>query len=159
MTSDCVFECGNQSETLITSGATRIRSIIAARHYWGDNLHEELQVHLDEDFTTECHKSCVSSHTSRTHIQRQVVGVKQRLKREPPPRRDYAIQSYLCLFLNCTSYSVEKHVVSNLTHATHPGGKLHIFIKHQAMALDCHSKIQSLKSVVNGKKHGQTKLK
>ena len=87
MTSECFFECGNQSENLITSGATRIRSMIAASHQRGDNLHEELQVHLDEDltFTIKCHKSCVSSYTSRTHIQHQVVGVKPRLKREPPP--------------------------------------------------------------------------
>ena len=87
MTSECFFECGNQSENLITSGATRIKSIIAASHQQGDNLHEELQVHLDKDstFTIRCHKGCVSSYTSSTHIQRQVVGVKPRLKREPPP--------------------------------------------------------------------------
>ena len=53
---------------------------------------------------------------------------------------------------------MEKHVVSNLTHATHPSGELHIFVKQQAVALDYH-KIQSLKSVVDGKMHGQTKLK
>ena len=87
MTSEYFFECGNQSENLITSGATRIRSIITASHQQGDNLHEELQVHLDEDltFTIKCHKSCVSSYPSRAHIQRHVVGVKRRLEREPPP--------------------------------------------------------------------------
>ena len=43
---------------------------------------------------------------------------------------------------------MEKHIVSNLPHATHPGGELHIFVTQQAVALDCQSKIQSLKSVV-----------
>ena len=62
-------------------------------------------------------------------------------------------------FLNCTAYSVEKHVVPNLTHTTYPGGELYIFLKEQDVALDCQSKIQSLKSVVDGKMHWQTKLK
>ena len=50
-------------------------------------------------------------------------------------------------------------MVSNRIHATHPGGEMHIFVKQQAVTLDCHSKIQSLKSVADGKMHGQTKLK
>ena len=161
MTSECFFECGNQSENLITSGARRIRSIIAASHQRGDYLHEELQVHLDEDltFTIKYHKSCVSSYTSRTHTQRQVVGVKRRLKREPPPlKRLCCSESSLFVFkLHCIFCG--EIVVLNLTHTAHPGGELHIFVKQQAMALDCHSKIQSLKSVVDGKMHGQTKLK
>ena len=54
---------------------------------------------------------------------------------------------------------MEKHVVLNLTHAIHPGGELYIFVKEQAVALDCHSKFQNLKSVVDGKMHGLTRLK
>ena len=133
-----------------------IRSIITASHQQGDNLHEELQVHLDEDltFTIKCHKSCVSS-----YIQRQVVGVKRRLKKEPPPLKRLCHSELSSFVLNFTAYSVEKHVVSNLTYATHPGGEPHIFVKQQGVALDCHSKIQSLKSVVDGKMHGKTKLK
>ena len=50
-------------------------------------------------------------------------------------------------------------MVPNLPHATHPGNELHIFVKQQAIALDCHSKIQSLKSVLDGKMHGKTKFK
>ena len=43
---------------------------------------------------------------------------------------------------------MEKQIVSNLTLATHPGGEQHIFVTQQAVALDCQSKIQSLKSAV-----------
>ncbi len=65
MMSNCFFKCGKQSEKLITSGAPRIRSIIAASHQRGDNLYESLQSHLDEDSTyiPSCAIKAVFPHT------------------------------------------------------------------------------------------------
>ena len=65
---------------------------------------------------------------------------------------------YLLLILNCTVYSVEKYVILNLTCVTHLGGDLHIFVKQLVMVLDP-SKIQYLKSSIDGKIHGQIRLK
>ena len=90
-----------------------------------------------------CHKSCVSLYTSKTHIQHQVGRV--RLKGEPPPLKRLCRSNYLLLTLNCTAYSVEKHVILNLTYATHLGGDLHIFVKQLVVELD-YPKIQYLKS-------------
>ena len=49
-------------------------------------------------------QSCVSSYTSITHIQHQVVGVKRRLKREPPPLKR------LC-YLELSSFVFKLHCI------------------------------------------------
>ena len=53
---------------------------------------------------------------------------------------------------------MEKYVILNLSCVTHLGGDLHIFVKQLVMELDP-SKIQYLKSSIDGKIHGQIRLK
>ena len=53
---------------------------------------------------------------------------------------------------------MEKHVILNLTRAN-LGGDLHIFVKQLVVVLDYPSKIQYLKSAIDGKMHGQIRLK
>ena len=64
------MSCGKHLEKLMTSGAMRIQSIIAASHQRGDNLHEKLQVQLDEasTFTIKCHENYVSSYTKKLTV-------------------------------------------------------------------------------------------
>ena len=61
----CIFNCGQVGGVYLI-GPDRVRSIIAASTIRGDNLHEK----LTEDAKIGCHRSCVSSYTSKTHINR-----------------------------------------------------------------------------------------
>ena len=61
---------------LMNSGEKRIHSIIiSAGVERGDSLHKDLDKKLaeNEDMTTKCHKSCVSSYVSVEHCARKNV--------------------------------------------------------------------------------------
>lgn len=155
--SECFFECGKQSEKLITSGAVRIRSIIGASQLRDDKIHDKLQVQLDEDatFTIKCHKSCVSSYTSRTNIHRQ-VGVK--IKHESPPVKRLC-RSSLSSFdfrLHCIFCGETCNLKSD---PRNPSRWRAAYLAKQQIVLDCHSMSQYLKCVVDVKMSGQTRLK
>ena len=72
----CLFDrtnkCKSRSEKLIESGHARIESIIRCSKIYDDGLHTLLQEKLDSDptLTIKCHKSCVSTYTSKTLTQR-----------------------------------------------------------------------------------------
>jgi len=105
---DCIFKVKNSSidckssEKLSSSGPDRILKIINASKERGDELHIELQQKLSEDdnLTVTCHRSCVSSYTSTSHIKRylkrQGQAQEQPSIEEPPQKR--ARRSQLPLF-------------------------------------------------------------
>ena len=76
-------------------------------------------MHLDEDIQMP-QKLCFF-HTHQEHTHRQMAGVKPRPKRESLPLKRLFRSE---VFLISTAYSVEKRVVSNLTHASQPDSKL-----------------------------------
>lgn len=70
---ECFFEpCGKSTKPLITVGSDRIRSIINASQVREDGLAVNLERRLDSDsgITIMCHKDCVSSYTSKHHLER-----------------------------------------------------------------------------------------
>ena len=78
---DCFFklhlsslECNSSNRSLSTAGAGRIQKIIKSSKERCDNLYIGLQSKLDEypNTTITCHRSCVSSYTSSSHIQRHL---------------------------------------------------------------------------------------
>ena len=101
------FGC-SKSENLIVSGERRIQSIIAASKARGDNLHVHYNLksalQADSGLTIHCHKSCVSSYTSKDHISRLLKkrGIQKRSSSEPPSRRrrssefDFKQHCFIC---------------------------------------------------------------
>lgn len=86
----CFFKC-NRTDKLITGGAQRINSIIEASITRQDTLHLDLRKKLDDDpsFSIKYHSSCVSTYTSKTHIQRELkrLGSSDPHKEKPKKRR------------------------------------------------------------------------
>ena len=77
MSSECFFKplswlCkSNDNKTLLNAGHTRIKKIIECSKIRGDSIHEELENTLkDESYTIKCHKNCVSTYTSKSHLKR-----------------------------------------------------------------------------------------
>jgi len=73
----CIFEpCegSTSGKPLSKAGPQRIRSIINASKIYQDNRHDDLEKLLaaDENATVLCHKDCVSTYTSKSHLQRHL---------------------------------------------------------------------------------------
>jgi hypothetical protein len=69
------FNCSGRSEPLSTAGAQRIKTIIKCSIQYGDEKFFELETKVqdDQDFTIQCHRSCVSTYTSKTHLKRAIL--------------------------------------------------------------------------------------
>ena len=67
----CYFNC-NKEGPLITGGVRRIRHIIESSKERNDCLHTELQELIDKNSELQIrfHKTCVSTYTSKIHIER-----------------------------------------------------------------------------------------
>ena len=74
MANECIFECELEENLLATAGPARVKTIILASKQRGDDKHIQLQQQLDdnENLSIKCHRSCVSTYTSTSHIQRQL---------------------------------------------------------------------------------------
>lgn len=116
-TDECFFKwkymCDCKEEKLIESGRSRIESIIKCSKIYHDEVHQQLENSLEvsTDFTLKCHKSCVSTYTSTTQIQRHI---KRKQKAEGPsvitPKRTilscastFSFQDH-CLFCGANCY-------------------------------------------------------
>jgi len=73
----CLFAkistCKCSENTALTKpGPERIQTIINSSKIYGDGLFKELEEHIESDNECSffCHKSCVSSYTSKQHISR-----------------------------------------------------------------------------------------
>lgn len=86
---ECFFRPCAQSacKQLITVGQDRIRSIISASKERQDDLYADLErrLELDNQLTIMCHKDCVSTYTSKTHIQRKL----KRMERKALVRQEH----------------------------------------------------------------------
>lgn len=85
----CYFKCNVEDQPLTLAGPERIQTIIQASKQRGDNLYVQLQKLLVEDntLTIPCHRNCVSTYTSSSHIARYIKNLENRAKRsssEPP---------------------------------------------------------------------------
>lgn len=114
----CIFNCSKTGPT-ITAGTQRINSIINASKCRGDNLYMDLdlerQIQEDSGFTLQCHKSCVSTYTSKTHIsratKRHATSDDKRSSSEPPLLRrrstDFDFKSH-CFICGCLCHPLDK---------------------------------------------------
>ena len=74
--STCILQsclnCGGSNKPLVTAGPERLCSIVEASKCRGDGLHLDLEpmVHDCGLSTLLLHRNCVSTYTSKTHIQR-----------------------------------------------------------------------------------------
>ena len=67
--------CDNDCcKSLITSGRVRIENPIRPSKLSGDGIHIDLEEQLaqNNDYTIICHKSCMSTYTSKVHIKRSI---------------------------------------------------------------------------------------
>ena len=74
---ECFFRPCGQSEAnnaLTSAGPERVQTIIRCSKARHDGLHldSERQLQSDIDINIKCHKNCVSSYTSNSHIQRHL---------------------------------------------------------------------------------------
>ena len=88
--SKCFFSC-EKSGPLITGGEARIRKIIESSIQRQDSYHEDLQSKLEREpnISLSFHKTCISTYTSKLHIERHLkrTGSTRQLESEPPLRR------------------------------------------------------------------------
>ena len=71
---DCFFspcDATKAGKPLVTVGPDRVRSIIRSSKARQDGIHEELEQRLeaDESIELKCHRDCVSTYTSHSHIE------------------------------------------------------------------------------------------
>lgn len=89
----CYFNCGgDKTRALITAGRTRIINVVACSKLRGDGLHVELEQKLlscdGSSCYIVCHKSCVSSYTSKGHLKRLIFSKTDAdVAYEQPPKR------------------------------------------------------------------------
>ncbi|KAK3874873.1 hypothetical protein Pcinc_020193 [Petrolisthes cinctipes] len=69
MDDGCFFDCSNTSPNLINCGAARVQTIRDCSRRRGDGLIDKLHG-LD---SIRCHKSCVSTYTSKHHLKRYIT--------------------------------------------------------------------------------------
>lgn len=83
---ECFFNCGKPGKTDKTS-AKRIESIISASKLRNDDIYESLEQRFtaNPNLVLHCHRTCVSTYTSKTHINRA-------LKRTLP-KEDFSLQN------------------------------------------------------------------
>ena len=68
MSSNCFFpDCGDTNDRLVNVGPQRIKSFITSSQQRNDNLCHDLEIKLIEnpELTLSCHKTCVSTYTSK----------------------------------------------------------------------------------------------
>ena len=122
---ECYFQrmgrCSEQANlTLTNAGIERIQSIIRACQQRGDKLPTDLEscIRDDSTYTLLCHRSCVSSYTSKHKIAR-FLGSLQRSSSEPPPQKRsrrsacdsvFSFQTH-CIF--CGEKCVEERELKN----------------------------------------------
>ena len=77
MTEDrCLFEetfgCQSKKDQISKAGPTRIATIINFSKEYQDGIHIDLseRLNLDPNLVIHCHRSCVSTYTSKHHLQR-----------------------------------------------------------------------------------------
>ena len=76
MSSNCfVLDCGDTNDRLVNVGPQRIKSIITSSQQRNDNLCHNLEIKLVEnpELTISCHKTYVSTYTSKEHIKRMLT--------------------------------------------------------------------------------------
>ena len=61
---------GDEATELVNAGPQRVQTIINCSRKYDANLYHELEAYIDSEFSTFTHISCVSTYTSRTHINR-----------------------------------------------------------------------------------------
>ena len=72
--SECYFAdgcgCADSGKDLVKAGHERIKKIINSSKLRQDNIYLELEGKLanDENLVIHCHRNCVSTYTSSTHI-------------------------------------------------------------------------------------------
>ena len=102
-----LFQNGSSNYLLIQE---RVRSIIAASKQRGDKLHTDLDLEIrlenNPELTVQCHKSCVSSYTSKVHILRSLrklnIHNQESTESLPLPSRyrstlfDFRLQCLIC---------------------------------------------------------------
>ena len=61
---------GDEATELVKAGPQRVQTIINCSRKYDDNLYHELEANIENDseFSFFTHRSCVSTYTSRTHI-------------------------------------------------------------------------------------------
>ena len=81
----CIFckEDGSKKE-LSVAGTGRIQTIIASSKRRLDDLHGDLESRLltDEHFEVLCHRDCVSTYTSKSHIKRHLSKLRASISEE-----------------------------------------------------------------------------
>lgn len=84
-----------KSQVLTNAGRDRIQSIINASIKRGDTLPTDLEFNIREnsDFTVQCHRSCVSSYTSKHKIGRALQKQQKSPSEQPPAKRTRRSQS------------------------------------------------------------------
>ena len=84
-----------KSQVLTNAGRDRIQSIISASIKRGDTLPTDLEFNIREnsDFTVQCHRSCVSSYTSKHKIGRALQKQQKSPSEQPPAKRTRRSQS------------------------------------------------------------------
>jgi hypothetical protein len=65
------YDCGDKGD-LTKAGPDRIRTIVMFSKEYKDNIHVDLVDKLgrNPELTIDCHRSCVSTHTSQQHLNR-----------------------------------------------------------------------------------------
>ena len=121
---ECYFKlmgrCSEPKNQVLTSaGKDRIQSIINASRQRGDTLPTDLELFTrdNKDFSVQCHRSCVSTYTSKYKI--KLLQNKQRRPTEQPaPKRTRLSQTHPqfnfqehCIFCGeeCTELKDSKH--------------------------------------------------
>lgn len=92
----CYFGC-DKDGPLIIGRKSRIETVIQSSKQRNDNLHIKLQDSIDKDpnCSIKFHKTCVSSYTSKSHIQRVQKRTNiQRASSEPPPKRRASLPTF-----------------------------------------------------------------
>ena len=118
---ESIIACNNTTDDLISVKEKRIRTIISSSKLRGDKLHTELEKYLDtnENLSISCHKPCVSTYTSTTHIKRALSkrgisphGASARSQSEPPLTRrrlDAAFEfKGNCIICGCACLPLDK---------------------------------------------------
>lgn len=84
-----ILDCRKDNANLIAGTQTRLDSIVSASKIRGDGLHETVDAYLHNPNlgTVYYHKNCVSTYTSKTHIQRHLSKESRQTEDEPVVKR------------------------------------------------------------------------
>ena len=100
--------CG-ESTPLLKAGPQRVQTIINCSRKYDDDLYHELEasVENDNEFSIHTHKTCVSTYTSRSHVERFLkrkggstecpsVSPMKRRRRSGTPKFDFQTDCIFC---------------------------------------------------------------